>query len=140
MNGLRQAAYAEEVSRLNIDSSRNYIQSGFMASSGSNPDIVRSTVESGGGGFITFYRRISDQILLGLGHDVFSVSTHATSDNCVGDLSTANCISTNHAIRVQSLEFSTIFYFKDMGYKNWGFYLSPAVGYSNVKMTGSFDR
>lgn len=119
----------KSVSNPSIERSHNYLQSGLFFKEDSTASIAK----------INYYYRVSDQFLLGVGYSESSTKQNSDRD-CQGDLATGDCYSAFGSSKTKDTELAAIYYFSDLGYKNWGFYLNPAIGSSMIEVRGAFKR
>ena len=129
--------------RLRIDEARNYIQvGGLISSSSATDDDDSSTIEnsdSGSGVIIRYFYRVSDQLLIGAGYSGTNGKSGDEDDrDCKGDLATGQCIAMTGKTKSQNFEISTLYYFRDQGFRKWGFYINPSVGVTKMTVDGNF--
>lgn len=82
---------------------------------------------------------MTPQFLLGVSYQHFQNKLGDDRD-CTGDLDAGECYAVSGEQIVDSIGINSIFYFREDGYKKWGFYLSPGLGYSKNKLSGHFSR
>ena len=96
---------------------------------------VRITSNPGGGLF--YNRRLSDKWLLGI-----AGSLGQTLDNSSegGNLDAGRYYKDEFTVKTKFIELDTTYFFRNQGYKRWGFLVRGGVGYEDRQAYGKWTR